>query len=101
MSDVAERIEQVCDADPPEDVDGHLDLFTDYDDDRVGDALFKLWQKGILEAEWDDDDQATVTWLTEFGDELHQRGLAESYINAVETDFELDDTPAVREVPLQ
>jgi len=96
---VAQQIVELCDHDPPDRVeDPHPKLFTDMEGERVDSALFKLWQKGVLDAEWDEDAEETRWWLTHFGVGLNERGLVRPYIHALENEFQIDATPAAMEV---
>lgn len=96
---VAQKIVDQCEHEPPDRIeDPHPDLFTDVEGERIDSALFKLWQKGIVDAEWDEEDQATRWWLTHFGVELCERGLLRRYVVALENDIQIDATPASMEV---
>lgn len=75
---LAEQIVEQLDTDPPTNVDPHPELFDDLEDDRLSSALFKLWQKGLLDAKYEDGE--TKWWLTEFGVELVESGLYRVYI---------------------
>lgn len=89
----AEWIVQQCEHDPADNVDPHPDLFSDLDDDRLSDALFKLWRKGVVNAEWDEDEQATLWNLSHFGVEICERGLLRQYVEALENDIQIDAPP--------
>jgi len=92
--DIAERIVALCEHDPADNVDPHPKLFSDLDDDRTSSALFKLWQKGIVDAHWDGDAKATRWRLTHFGVELVERGLVRPYVEALEADIQIDAAPS-------
>ncbi len=94
---IAQKIVDRCETNPPQDVDGHPDLFSDLDDKNLHESLFKLWQKGMLVAKWDDGHQETSWALSEFGVELGEKGLAEAYIEATENEIQIDVSPALLE----
>lgn len=96
MRSVADRIVDRCDHDPPENVDPHPRLFSDLDDGRTSDALFKLWQKGIVDAEYDEVDEATRWRLSYFGVELIDRGLLGAYVHALEDKIQIDAPASLR-----
>jgi len=93
MKPTAERIVETCDADPPEDIDAHPKLFSDFDGRAIDEPLFKLFKKGVVDAEWDEDEQTTRYWLTEFGVELNERGLMLPYIASLEGAIKADAGP--------
>lgn len=95
MSDRAQQILDACEHSPPENVDPHPKLFDDLEDDRTSNALFTLWQKGIVDAEWDEDGEGTDWWLTHFGAELCERGLVSAYVEATENSIEMDVSPSI------
>lgn len=95
---LSEKIVAECDIDPETNVEPHPKLFSDYEDDRLSNALFKLWRKGVLNASWDEEAQETRTRLSEFGMELGERGLYRPYIEAVEYEIDLDVSPTAMEV---
>jgi len=97
----AEIIVEKCDHDPPNHVDAHPRLFDDLADEDLHEYLFKLWRKGILDAKWDEDDEETEWWMTEFGVELHEQGLVRPYIEATENEIELETGPALRVDPAE
>lgn len=88
-NDLAEWVVDQCDTDPETNVDPHPKLFSDLEDDRPSEALFELWRKGVVDAEWDPEDEATRWWLTEFGVELNERGLVIHYVWALENDEQI------------
>ncbi len=87
---VAEWIIEQCDTEPPTEVEGHPDIFSDLEDERVHNALLELWQIGVVDAEWDEEDEGTDWWLTEFGVELEERGLTRPYITATEEEIQVN-----------
>ena len=91
----AQVIIDQLETEPPNNVDPHPRLFDDLEDDKTSDALFKLWRKGIVDAEWDEDGEGTDWRLSHFGVELHEKGLAWAYIHATENEIELDVQPSL------
>lgn len=91
----AEMIEDMCTTDPPDHGKPHPDLFSDFEDHTVHMALFELWEKGIIDADWNEEHEESEFWLTAFGTELEERGLTKLYVTAVEQDVEIE-TNAVR-----
>ena len=89
-SPLAQQIAAQVDPDPPTRHERHPKLFTDLDEDGLGEALFWLWQTGIIEADWDADAEATEWWMSEFGMALDAKGLTKPYRKALEdgSDFE-------------
>lgn len=92
---VARQIVEQCEHDPPERGEPHPKLFSDLDDDGLSETLFILWQKGCLEAVWDESEQETKWGLTEFGAELCDRGLVRPYVHATEEDSQIQAEPSV------
>ena len=97
--EVAEWIVDQCDADPPQNVPDNERMFSDLEDDRMSDALFKLWQKGVLEAHWDEEAGETAWNLTHFGVELNEKGLTRAYVMALEDEIHVEASPDVLEAP--
>lgn len=97
----AEIVVEQCDADPIDNADPNPKLFSDLEDKSLHDSLFDLWQKGVLDAEWDDGDQETKWWLTEFGVELCERDLVEYYVRAVDEDIRIDTAQPTLLDPLE
>lgn len=94
MTGAADRIVELCEHDPADNVDPHPKLFSDLDDDSTSEVLFELWQKGLLDAEYDEDEESTLWRLTHFGVELCERGLVEAYCRALEGEFHFEASPA-------
>lgn len=92
-SEMAKHIVEAIDNDPPDNVDPHPELFSDLNDDGTSEALFKIWRKGVIDAEWDGEEGATRWRLSGFGVELHEKGLTRAYITALEDDVRLDADP--------
>jgi len=93
MKPTAERIVEKCDTDPPDNVDPHPKLFSDLDGGRLDEPLFDLWKMGVINAEWDEEDQATRWRLSEFGVELNERGLVRPYVASLEGEVKIDAGP--------
>ena len=74
------------------------DLFTDYDGDELGDRLVEMWQIGVLNARWNEDEQATEYGLSEFGIFLHEADLYRVWHKQQHVDVDLNETPAAVEV---
>lgn len=91
MRKVAERILSWTKTNPPKRTDHpHPKLFSDMADEEAVNVLFKLWQKGIVDVEWDEEAEATRWKLTEFGRELHEEKLTVPYIAAVDNIIQLN-----------
>lgn len=88
MTDLAKHIVEGMDHEPMENVDPHPKLFSDLEDDDTSENLFTLWQLGIVDAEWDDEESCTRWRLSHFGVELVERGLTRSYIYAMNREAE-------------
>lgn len=91
----AEVIVDQLETEPPDNVDPHPRLFDDLEDDSMSQSLFKLWRKGIVDAEWDEEGEGTDWRLSHFGVELHEKGLTRAYIEATEQEVEFDVSPNV------
>lgn len=101
MTELAQMIVDQLENDPPDHYDPHPKLFSDLEDKSLHDSLFKLWRKGILDAEWDPEEEGTDWWMTEFGVELHDAGLTRAYVTALEKEIQLDVGPDARVDPEQ
>lgn len=99
VGEIEQWVVEQCDRDPPERAKNpHPKLFSDFEKDRVSDALFRLWRKGLLYAEWDEEDQCTRHTLSHFGEEVCERGLLRTYVEAMESEGQIDATPPAMEV---
>jgi hypothetical protein len=91
---LASAIVKQLDHDPPDNIDPHPKLFSDLSDgERVHTQLFKLWEIGVVNAEWDEDAQGTNWNLSHFGVELHEKGLARPYIEIMEAERQVKGGP--------
>lgn len=86
-------IVDMCTTDPPERGKKHPDLFSDLEGEELHMALYELWSKGIIDADWNEEHEESEWWLTAFGVELEERGLTKLYVTAIEEDIELQDWP--------
>lgn len=94
---VVAYIEQHCENSPPNSAGNPDELWNDFDPDSLDQEIADLWKWGILEAELEGGEQYIK--LSEFGAELEEKDLCETYINAKLgklPEGEINENPAVR-----
>lgn len=53
-------------------------LFSDLEDDRMSNNLGRLWQIGIVNAQWDEEEECTRWCLSEMAEEMYETGGKDS-----------------------
>jgi len=78
---IAAYIEQHMEHSPSRNAGDIPELFKDYGDDVLDEEIADLWRWGIIEVFRNDDDEQEVC-LSDFGNELHEKGVSDTYLDA-------------------
>lgn len=94
---MANRIVEQCETSPPQEIDGHEDIFSDLEGEKMHDYLMKLWQMGLLDAQWNEDSEYTEWQATRFAVELREKGLLRAYIMAMQNELVIEASTSILE----
>lgn len=90
--------EDVGEGFPPQRIipeDKHPELFSDLEPGKqIDEALFSLWQKDIVVAEWDPEAEATCWALSEFATEMYDEQGKDSVAAYLQATEDPDAEPA-------
>jgi hypothetical protein len=78
---IVKYIEQHMEHTPNRNAGNVPELFKDYGDGEIDEEIANLWRCGIICVERNETGEQMVN-LSEFGEELHEKGVADDYIHA-------------------